>query len=494
MARNGSKLHHVQQLASASVISGRAFRAGRGSYPGPVPYATVQVGRVGGIAPDSRFPSPYGIPMTQRLSFLLLTAVVLTFTACSTGERPSTATAAAASAKPGTMTGTATTPVPAPGAKPVERRSPTGDAVYVTTFRDPSRSLEAHRLAKEGATSEPLTVTDAAGSRMIAVTVVPIPGTGHVLHRALVDGLTPASEVKLRFGTDEVHRVRTLPTTLDRPLRIANGGDTMHKPEWFANTNKALAARDPDLVVFGGDLAYEDGKKGERVLTWIRTYHETARAPDGRLLPFISCIGNHEVDGHYGGDISKAPFFFAMMPIDGIAYRAVDVGEQVSFLLLDSDHATRIPGAQTTWLKGAITSRANRTHVIPVYHYPAWPTVKAEKGKTPYDNRVAMMIRDLWVPLFEANGVRVALEHDQHTYKRTVALKGGKADPTGITYLGDGAWGVGLRKTFPGLPHLAKTAERRHGYLIELHADGRLDATAIDEDGEVFDQVTIPAK
>jgi hypothetical protein len=369
-----------------------------------------------------------------------------------------------------------------------------GDAVYVTTFRDPSRTLEAHRLATEAAPAEALTVTDATGSRMIAVTVVPIPGTGHVLHRALVDGLTPASEVKLRFGSDDEHRVRTLPITLDRPLKIANGGDTMHKTEWFAATAKALAARDPDLVVFGGDLAYEDGKKGDRVVTWIRTYHETARAPDGRLLPFISCIGNHEVVGHYGGDITKAPFYFAMMPIDGIAYRAVDIGDQVSFLLLDSDHATRIPGAQTEWLAKAIAPRAKRAHTIPVYHYPAWPTVKAAKGKTPYDNRVSVMIRELWLPLFEAHGVRLALEHDQHTFKRTVPIRAGKADPTGITYLGDGAWGVEVRPIFPDLPFMAKTASRRHGWLLELHANGRVDATAIDEHGEVFDQVTIPAR
>ena len=368
------------------------------------------------------------------------------------------------------------------------------DAVYVTTFRDPCRMLEVHRLATVDAARDQLTVSDAAGSRSVAVTVVAIPGTDHVLHRALVDGLTPASEVTLRFGSDTAHRIRTLPSTLDRPLKIANGGDTMHKTEWFANTNKALAARDPDLVVFGGDLAYEDGKKGERVLTWIRTYYETARAPDGRLLPFISCIGNHEVDGHYGGDHTKAPYFFAMMPFDNLAYRMVDLGEQVSFVLLDSDHATRIPGAQTEWLAKEIAPRAKRTHVIPVYHYPAWPTVKAAKGKTPYDNRVSVMIRELWLPLFEANGVRLALEHDQHTFKRTVPIKAGKADPTGITYLGDGAWGVEVRPLFPDLPHMAKTASRRHGWLLELHADGRVDGTAIDEFGEVFDQVTIPAK
>ncbi len=369
-----------------------------------------------------------------------------------------------------------------------------GDAVYVTTFRDPSRMLEAHRLTAVAAPAEKLTVTDATGSRIVAVTVVPIPGTGQVLHRALVDGLTPASEVKLRFGTDDEFRVRTLPSTLDRPLKIANGGDTMHQPEWFANTNRSLAKHDPDLVVFGGDLAYEDGRKGERVLTWIRIYHETARAPDGRVLPFISCIGNHEVVGGYGGDPGKAPFYFAMMPKDNLAYRAVDIGDQVSFILLDSDHATRIPGAQTEWLAKEIAARGRRAHVIPVYHYPAWPTVKAPKGKTPFDNRVAVMIREQWLPLFEANGVRLALEHDQHSFKRTMPIRAGKTDPNGITYLGDGAWGVEVRPIFPDLPLMAKTASRRHGWLLQLHANGRVDATAIDEQGEVFDQVTIPAR
>lgn len=369
-----------------------------------------------------------------------------------------------------------------------------GDAVYVTTFRDPCRMLEVHRLTTLSANVEKLAVSDGAGSRMVAVTVVPIPGTGHVLHRALVDGLLPASEIKLRFGLDNEFRVRTLPNNLERPLRIATGGDTMHKSEWFAATTKVVAARDPDLVVFGGDLAYEDGKNGDRVLTWIRSYFESARAPDGRLLPFISCIGNHEVVGHYGGDITKAPFYFAMMPINGIAYAAVDIGEQLSFILLDTDHATRMPGVQTDWLSSAITARAKRTHVIPVYHYPAWPTVKAKKGATPYDDRVSLLVRQLWLPLFEAHGVRLALEHDQHSFKRTVAIKDGKADPTGITYLGDGAWGVEVRPVFPGLPFMAKTASRRHAWMLELHSDGRVDAIAIDENALIFDQVTIPAK
>jgi acid phosphatase type 7 len=369
-----------------------------------------------------------------------------------------------------------------------------GDAVYVTAFRDPCRALEVHRLAKADAARDHLVVDDGKSQRNVPVSVIGLPRTGHVLHRALIDGLAPATEVRLRFGQEPEVRVRTLADNLSRPLRIANGGDTMHKPEWFANTTRVLAAQDPDLVVFGGDLAYENGKDGERVLTWIRTWHEHGRTRDGRVLPFISCIGNHEVDGGNGEDPSKAPYYFAMMPLDGVPYRAVDVGAQVSFVLLDSDHTTRIPGAQTDWLKSVMAERASRAHVIPVYHYPAWPSVKSSKGKSPYEHKSSVLMRDLWLPLFEANGVRVALEHDQHSFKRTVPIRAGKADPTGITYLGDGAWGVEVRKVFPDLPMMAKTDSRRHGWILDLHADGQIEATAIDENGAVFDQVVIPRK
>lgn len=369
-----------------------------------------------------------------------------------------------------------------------------GDAVYVTAFRDPCRAFEVHRLATVDAARDPLLVNDGTEQRRIPVTVIELPKTGHVLHRALVDGLTPAKEVRLRFGNDPEVRVRTLPDNLKRPLRIANGGDTMHKPEWFANTTKVLAAQDPDLVVFGGDLAYENGKDGARVLTWIRTWHEHGRTRDGRVLPFISCIGNHEVDGGNGEEPSKAPYFYAMMPLAGVPYRAVDIGTQVSFVLLDTDHTTRIPGAQTEWLKPALVERAVRAHVIPVYHYPAWPSVKSSKGRSPYEHKSSVLMRELWLPLFEANGVRVALEHDQHSFKRTMPIRAGKADPTGVTYLGDGAWGVEVRKIFPDLPLMAKTGSHRHGWILDLHADGRVEATAIDENGAVFDQVAIPGK
>lgn len=368
------------------------------------------------------------------------------------------------------------------------------DPVYLTAFRDPTAGVEAHRLAAAQAPVEPLTWQGGGKSGSEQPTVIPIPGTAFVLHRAAITGLAPGSALRLRFGAEPELATRTVPLPADRPLRIATGGDTMHEAKWFAATTKAMMARDPDLTVLGGDLAYEDGKKGARVVLWMRTWAEHARTADGRIQAFVSCIGNHEVDGHYGGTPAKAPFYFAMLPIAGRAYHAVDIGPDLSFILLDTDHATRIPGEQTDWLTKALTDRAKRRTVIPVYHYPAYPTVKAKTGGHPFDDRVAQLVRQHWLPLFEQQGVRLALEHDQHCAKRTVALKGGVPDATGITYLGDGAWGVKVRKPRQDLAGMAMAKDVRHGWLLEIHPDQRIAVTAIDEDGAVFDQVAIPTR
>lgn len=369
------------------------------------------------------------------------------------------------------------------------------DPVYVTAFRDPCRALEVHRLAGKDAAIAPLTISVAGSPDRTAPAVsVALPGTDFVVHRALVDGLAPGTELAVCFGDEPAVRVRTVPdpATLKRPLLVVNGGDTMHKPEWLEKTNKVMCARDPDLIVLGGDLAYEDGKKGADVVTWIRTWAASALAPDGRAIPFISCIGNHEVQGGYNGTPEKAPFFFAMLPLEHRATHAVDVGDEITFLLLDSGHVTAVPGAQTTWLQGELDKRAKRPAIIPVYHYPAWPVVKVPKGgKSPIDNKISVLIREHWVPRFEAAGVRLVLEHDQHVYKRTAPLKAGVRDPAGIVYLGDGAWGVSVRKVHPGLDWLEKGAEVRHGYLLEIQRGGRIAVTAIDEDGKVFDQTEI---
>ena len=65
----------------------------------------------------------------------------------------------------------------------------------------------------------------------------------------------------------------------------------------------------------------------------------------------------------------------------------------------------------------------------------------------------------------------------------------GKIDPKGIIYLGDGAGGVNLREPDKNpRPYMAKTASIRHFYLVTLYPGGR-DVLAINDKGQVFDEV-----
>ena len=50
-----------------------------------------------------------------------------------------------------------------------------------------------------------------------------------------------------------------------------------------------------------------------------------------------------------------------------------------------------------------------------------------------------------WVPLFEKHNVDLVCEADGHNIKRTVPIRNGKQDETGIVYIGEGGLGVPQR-------------------------------------------------
>jgi hypothetical protein len=198
-------------------------------------------------------------------------------------------------------------------------------------------------------------------------------------------------------------------------------------------------------------------------------------------VPLIAGVGNHEL-GKVRSTVAETPFG-ALFPEP--MTRAVDIGGQVSILLLDSGHG-RAVADQTAWLQQALAERRARTWRLAVYHVPAYPSVRRfEEGASP-------QIRQQWVPQFERGGVAVAFENHDHALKRTVALLAGRPDPTGITYLGDGAWGVGERTpaTPAERPYLAASSARRHAWIVSI-GDTTLAARAIGEGGVELDRVEL---
>src|SRR5438046_3081784 len=87
-------------------------------------------------------------------------------------------------------------------------------------------------------------------------------------------------------------------------------------PAFQPNTLFLTWQRDPMFAVIGGDLGYYNGVSVEISLAFLRNYSKTMIGRDGRLIPMVTAIGNHEVVGGYNKTRDKAPFFYALF--DGL--------------------------------------------------------------------------------------------------------------------------------------------------------------------------------
>lgn len=319
-----------------------------------------------------------------------------------------------------------------------------------------------------------------------------------VIHRVELTDLEPDAIYEFRTQPLDIFSFRTMPRELDRPVRFAAGGDVQRNSN-MQRTSREAAAYDPDFVMWGGDLAYANGLS-ENLQRWYEFFdaiHTTLITPDGRVIPVIVAIGNHEVEGHYLDNYPGytqndawrarlAPFFYDIFAMPGQpGYKTLDFGDYMSVLLLDTDHTNPVDGEQAEWLEDRLEERQDVPHVFPLYHIPAYPSVRSPDGRS-------KRVRETWVPLFEEYGVEVAFENHDHAYKRTFPLRGGQPSSDGVVYLGDGAWGVNPRPV--GRDHeggrasyLERAESVRHFILGEINGDER-HFIAVDETGEIIDE------
>jgi hypothetical protein len=321
-----------------------------------------------------------------------------------------------------------------------------------------------------------------------ATTTKPYPETDFKVFRAELTRLTPGTEYSFRIGTrSSIYRFRTMPAKATDTIHFVSGGDCGINNHAIANNIQA-ARQDPMFAVIGGDLGYDNGRSVETSLAFLRNYSKHMVGKNGRLIPLIACIGNHEVDGGYNKTRDKAPFFFALF--DGlyrdVSYATLDFGDYLSLVLLDTNHIAPIPGDQTAWLERTLKQRVEHPNVIVVNHVPAYPSARnpesAKEGKG-----TGELNRKHWVPLFDKYRVPLVLEHHDHTFKRSKFLLGGVENANGVLYLGDGSWGQ-LRPLQPPekVPYLATVNRDFHLSLHRIQGEERFHL-ALAEDGRVMD-------
>lgn len=337
---------------------------------------------------------------------------------------------------------------------------------------------------------------------------IPMPAdASHLIHTVELTNLQPEKNYFFRTGNDGVvYKFQTMPAILKGSVNFVVGGDMYHDNiELLRETNLAAAKTSPMFALVGGDIAYAAdkkfsilprwthawidvivGQKADRWLEWLIAWKKDMVTPDGRLIPMLPVIGNHDTSGRFDQTPKNSPFFYALFAMPGQqGYNVLDFGNYMSIVLLDSGHTHPIGGKQTKWLSSTLAERRNVPHKFAIYHVPAYPSVR--KISDDYCSEV----RKNWVPIFEENGLTAAFEHHDHAYKRTYPIKGNQVNRDGVIYLGDGAWGIENPRRARHVAqkwYLANFASERHFLKVVICGDKRY-AAAITPKGATIDEI-----
>jgi hypothetical protein len=304
-------------------------------------------------------------------------------------------------------------------------------------------------------------------------------------HQVTIDGLQPGSRYELQFESDgRQSRWFYFDTARsdNQPFSLLFGGDSRTGLQARKQVNRRIANMVADswesaepadhilALAHGGDYVF-NGTDAAQWHQWLED-HELTVGVDGRMLPVIPARGNHD-----RGQLFAQAFGFE--PSDE-NYYGLSYGTFLRVVTLNTE--TSIAGDQTDWLAEELaSSRPRYRWLIVQYHRPAYPAVKSPSGALAH-----------WVPLFEKFNVDLVCEADGHNIKRTVPIRGGTMDRTGVVYIGEGGMGVPQRKPktnrwFLRPPGFA--ASGHHMHVLRFTDDAlRVECTALD--GETLDVLT----
>jgi hypothetical protein len=368
------------------------------------------------------------------------------------------------------------------------------NTLFLTWQRDPTTTMTVQWLAPESSDDKSIRY-QLVGSESTAqgrTATKPYPNTDLKVHRCELTGLAPGGEYEFQIGPQigppsPKYRFRTMPAKATDTIQFVTGGDSgIGRPA--VKTNRLAALQDPRFVLIAGDLAYDNGESPATFTKFLQNYHAELVDSDGRLIPMLSCIGNHEVIGGYSARRDQSPQYLALF--DGLfaerTFNVLDIGDYLSLVLLDTNHIAPVAGEQTAWLERTLADRQDRPHLVVANHVPAYPSYRepyASNGEpgTGEDQR------QNWSPLFERYKVDVVLEHHDHTFKRTHPLTGGHRDKHGVIYLGDGSWGkLRTPHTPEERPYLAAVDEAYHLTVHRLEGKQQMHV-ALEDTGKVAD-------
>ena len=230
------------------------------------------------------------------------------------------------------------------------------------------------------------------------------------IYHADLSDLEALTEYEFKVGEEgEVFWFLTMPDDLSRPVVGAFGADFQEGPDMWVQMTELVVQQDVDFFVVAGDWVNDDGnlqRSGRWVNFWNRIWRKLVN-DEGRMIPFVAGVGNHECKHN----VNMERFFFTDMfafPDEGEHefYGVIDFGDYLSLVALDSEMESRAD--QDQWLQGVLAERSEVQHIVPYYHRPIFPSHRQD-----YRDRVD------WFHTFYEAGIRKAFCGHDHAYKRT---------------------------------------------------------------------------
>ena len=307
-------------------------------------------------------------------------------------------------------------------------------------------------------------------------------------HVIELDGLVPDTTYHyqlLHDGTpvSERHSFVTPPKSPSAPLRCAVFGDSGSGTIDQLTVADQVAASNPDLVLISGDVIYPTATRCQLDSRYFVPY---ANLIDH--IPFYPALGNHDVGADGGQHLLDALYLPENDANHTEEFYSFD-RTNVHLVALNTLDRTEPGSPQYTWLEGDL-ERSSAPWTFAYFHFP--PYSSSAHGSN-------LRVRDDLAPLFDRFGVDLVFSGHDHTYERTLPLRGQQVvdsacepdyvDPGGTVYIVTG--GGGRRLYGSGTSYFTAYSESAH-HFVQVDVDqSSVNVTAIRSDGTVMDRMTI---
>jgi predicted phosphodiesterase len=257
-------------------------------------------------------------------------------------------------------------------------------------------------------------------------------------------------------------------------------GDTQSQPAVVKRVADLAFETRPSLLVHAGDLVTTGGDKGH----WTNHFFPNMR-PLIERVAIMPVLGNHEQDAKLYYDYMSLP-----APERWYTFRYGDA----DFFMLDGNRSLADQSEQLDWLEGALTA-SDAEWKFAILHQPPWTSDSNDYGDTfkTVSRQGDSNARNI-TGLLEQHGVDICFSGHVHDYERTFPMIDGDVvpwDEGGVIYVTTAGGGGHLEDFDPANTTFGHRKARRHHLVYCGIHDGILEFQAMDEDGRLFDVLTL---